>query len=163
MIVIGLFVTASHFINGMLGYVWFASALGALIFYRPPKLPWLLLALFFGAICARRLMVLNGHVYDAQFGLVVAALFFCGLKLVESFKPPGWFVSSGRYLASYSYSLYLVHYSFLHLTPGWQAIVWANLFAVLFWWLFERHYKAVAGFLKSLRRNRAPAAQKVSS
>lgn len=148
LIAVGLVVTTSHFTNGMLGYVWFASALGALIFYRAPKLPWLLLALFFLAVCARRILILEGQVYDAQLGVSVVALFFCGLKVIEQVSVPKWLASSGQMLAAFSYSLYLVHYSFLNLTPGWQALVWANLFAVVFWWIFERHYKKVADIIR---------------
>lgn len=72
------------------------------------------------------------------------------------------FVRSVRFISDYSYSLYLIHFSiliylghyFLHGRPAGLAIptavVSCNIFAILFWYAFERHYPRVRRFLYGL-------------
>ena len=78
---------------------------------------------------------------------------------------PAWLRGACAFLASYSYSLYLVHNTVLiavrHALPGSPpalAILAAHLVAFATYLLFERRYRAVASWLKRrLLRPRAPA------
>lgn len=68
-----------------------------------------------------------------------------------------------RFAADYSYSLYLLHYSFIVLMHACGFLsglpivdfvicfVACNALAVVFWFLFERHYRRVAGLLSGRR------------
>lgn len=68
-----------------------------------------------------------------------------------------------RFAADYSYSLYLIHYSFIVLLHAFDFftgkpvfdffiyLVSCNIVSVVFWFLFERHYRRVAAFLSGRR------------
>jgi peptidoglycan/LPS O-acetylase OafA/YrhL len=65
-----------------------------------------------------------------------------------------------QFIAAYSYSLYLTHHTLLQFIaiemPGheqspalfWTSIVLSNALAMIFWVLFERHYRRIAAALK---------------
>jgi peptidoglycan/LPS O-acetylase OafA/YrhL len=134
-------------------------------------------------ICAASLAAIVVHLYAAslhdvgagvaefQTGLLVAsalfALFFACGAVHHVPKPLERVVA---FIANYSYSLYLLHYSILicvkALMPEdqdarafWIAIVASNITAIIFWYFFERHYRRLAAVLKRLISNRrlAPA------
>jgi peptidoglycan/LPS O-acetylase OafA/YrhL len=104
-------------------------------------------------------------------GMVIAEvmLVLALLSLMEAIPTlPGIFRKPAEFLASYSYSLYLVHNTILVLVAhfmtsgnGWTKFVvgavLAHAAAMLIYWLFERHYRQVGSALK--RRFSAKAAQ----
>ena len=109
-------------------------------------------------------------VADFQTGVLVAgalfALFFaCGSAL----HIPKLLDRVVGFIANYSYSLYLLHYTILIFlkslwpqdgdrTALWVAILASNSMAVIFWYFFERHHRQVASWLKGLTsKARAPA------
>jgi peptidoglycan/LPS O-acetylase OafA/YrhL len=79
----------------------------------------------------------------------------CVYLLVEKTRLPAWLVTAAAFLASYSYSLYLVHLTMLiafellqwETGNGWWDFAFymlaPNAVALLLYLAFERHYKAV--------------------
>src|ERR1700710_2745776 len=73
------------------------------------------------------------------------------------------------FVAGYSYSLYLTHHTILEFLSVrlagevsdrslfWIAIATANIVAVGFWYLFERHHRQLAGILKEFLAKRRRA------
>lgn len=115
------------------------------------------------AAMAARLFGNHFNVAELQFGVFLAAAVFALL-----FAFGGWRRAIPRqlervcaFLAGYSYSLYLTHYTvieFLNVKfPGhrhdphffWLAILSSNVVAIAFWWLFERHHRHIARLAKS--------------
>jgi peptidoglycan/LPS O-acetylase OafA/YrhL len=99
---------------------------------------------------------------ELQFSLfltiAVFSLFFM-LRGIE--KVPVFIERLSTFAANYSFSLYLTHatictYLYLKL-PGsddsliifWTAVIASNIVAIAFWWMFERHYKNLAKWMKS--------------
>ncbi len=144
----GLVVVSYNAIGGMLAITWFFAAGVAWTFDRLPKAPWALLCGAFALFAAERLKISPARFYDLQFTLLLGAALFSGLKAIEGWRPHQLVASAAAGCAAFSYTLYLVHYPFLSLTPGWQGFVWANLFAVAMWFLFERHYPVIAALLR---------------
>lgn len=98
---------------------------------------------------------------ELQLGVYIACCVFGGLFLFNGqMSIPSFIRKPVTFLANYSYSLYLIHYSALalmfayipttehNITTFWCAIVTINLVAIVFWYLFERHHRTVAAFLK---------------
>jgi peptidoglycan/LPS O-acetylase OafA/YrhL len=111
---------------------------------------------------AGRLVSSHSEMLELQFGLslgtfIFAVLFVLGLAPVP--VPPS-LARLAAFLAGYSYSLYLTHYTLLEfvairLVPHrdgplvfWLIIAAANLFAMVFWSLFERHHRQLARVMK---------------
>jgi len=99
--------------------------------------------------------------YELQFGLYLAlAIFSCLLYFGFCQKAPIWIENTFAFLADYSYSLYLIHapilvYLYIRFPNNdsnsllfWFAILACNIFAILFWFLFERHYRFIASRIK---------------
>lgn len=114
-------------------------------------------------LCAVRLGANQIRVYELQFAFYVSALLFVGLHWIgrTAWQPGVRLDRLARGLAAISYSLYLTHFTLLILVAtlmragylnGRVAIVLcfvaANAFAVLFWWLFERHHRRMAQWLR---------------
>lgn len=105
------------------------------------------------------------ELYDRefQFGVFLAGAIFSFLVFLYSVeRVPSLLNKVVKFVAAYSYSLYLTHMQVLVLIyvmfPGSDndyklmiiACVVANLTAIVFWWLFERHYHKIGRSLKSL-------------
>lgn len=102
-----------------------------------------------------------GSVAELQTGILLASalfslFFLCGERL----NVPKVIDNLIGFVAGYSYSLYLVHFTVLtfirtafpsqHGLPVfWLAIAASNVGAILLWYFFERHYRSVAIMLKS--------------
>ena len=101
-------------------------------------------------------------VIEFQFGLFLAVLVFAlffALGFARLRVAPGLERVVG-FVAGYSYSLYLVHHTLVEFlaihypdrqnspTMFWAAIAAANLLAVVFWYLFERHHRQLARWAK---------------
>ncbi len=98
---------------------------------------------------------------ELQFSLfllmAVFSIFFL-LRGIE--KVPAFIQKFCEFIAGYSFSLYLTHatiISYIYLAfPGsdnradifWLSILLSNIFAIAFWWLFERHYRTFGAWLK---------------
>ncbi len=94
---------------------------------------------------------------DGTYTLPVVAL--TAVAVVASFRSSSWQILQRiagpiRWLADYSYSLYLIHFSVLVWvvsaspgTPGWAhvaiGVVASNVVAIGCWLAFERHHKAI--------------------
>jgi peptidoglycan/LPS O-acetylase OafA/YrhL len=99
---------------------------------------------------------------ELQFSLFLALSVF-GVLFALAFAKPrvpravGW---GTGFVAAYSYSLYLTHHTFLEYAsvkrpglvghPGsfWLMVAAANILAIAFWFLFERHYRQLARLAK---------------
>jgi len=116
----------------------------------------------------------GSNVAEFQSGLLLAgvlfALFFaCGAL----HQVPKLLERGVGFVANYSYSLYLVHYTILIFIKAIFArdydplafgigIVASNAVAMLFWYLFERHYRSVAASLKALVAQRRDVSSAVA-
>jgi len=154
----GLAVGFFNLTIGLLGIVWIAGAVMAMIFFRTPTLnasanvvfaP----ALFLLAAC--RLIAVQGNFYDLTFSLLLAIAIAFALRLVENWKWIERFQMPISLLAAYSYSLYLTHYTVMEATASLHGMarvvvvfVAANLLAIAMWWVFERHHRSIARALK---------------
>jgi peptidoglycan/LPS O-acetylase OafA/YrhL len=111
---------------------------------------------------AGRLFANKFVVIEFQFGLFLAVLVFAlffALGFARLRVAPGLERAVG-FVAGYSYSLYLVHHTLVEFlaihypdrqnSPAmfWGAIAAANLLAVVFWYLFERHHRQLARWAK---------------
>lgn len=124
------------------------------------KKVWLGVAAVFLGFIALRGLTSHLHWYDLQIGLYTGVVLFALFHVIGPAKtfPLGrvW-----RAIAEYSYSLYLTHCTVLIAVatlaggmikgPLYIALLIAapNLFAVAFWYLFERHYR---GWSRAFRR-----------
>jgi peptidoglycan/LPS O-acetylase OafA/YrhL len=98
---------------------------------------------------------------EFQFGLFLGFFLFSGFFFVSLWDPPFWVSRTFRFFADFSYSLYLTHYSILVTLycffPGQDhnfLFYFISIFislsvAILFWLLFEKHYRIFAAHLKS--------------
>jgi peptidoglycan/LPS O-acetylase OafA/YrhL len=97
---------------------------------------------------------------EFQFGLFLGFFLFSGLFLFPFRDPPIWVSKTFRFFADFSYSLYLTHYSVLVALycffPGHDhnflfylfAMLISIAVAILFWLIFEKHYRILAARLK---------------
>ncbi len=122
---------------------------------------------------AGRLFATDFRIYDLQFAIFAGGILF-GLLFLLGFAPfalPGRIRRAIDFLADYSYSLYLIHFTILIFCalryPGEAAydpakfggvLLGANLCALIFWFLFERHYHALARSAKAAFDRRRPGA-----
>ena len=138
----------------------------------------LLLAAFavLAALVAGRLLVNGLHVYELQFGLFVSLLLLLLHHLLGAARVelPEAVRAVPRFIADFSYSLYLTHFTLLtwlltRVADGaigrgealWICLIGSNLIAIAFWWLFERHHRTLARAVErhfNLRPQSAPAA-----
>lgn len=127
---------------------------------RIMKRVWLAIAAIFLGFIAMRGLTSRLHWYDLQIGLYTGIVLFA---LFHFIGPAARFPLGRlwRAVAEYSYSLYLTHCTVLiaiaTVTGGALKgplyiallILAPNLFAVAFWYLFERHYR---GWSRAFRR-----------
>ena len=98
---------------------------------------------------------------ELQFTIFLTIALFSLLFFFGTFeKIPSIILKIFKFFAGYSYSLYLTHMPivlYLYLAnPGsdhspemfWKAIIISNIVAIIFWWLFERHYVRLAKWAK---------------
>jgi peptidoglycan/LPS O-acetylase OafA/YrhL len=108
------------------------------------------------ALVVGRLMVNNLRVYELQFGLYLSLFLFLvhhvlGAARVEL---PEAVRAVPRFVADFSYSLYLTHFTLLtwlgtRVAGGaldreaavWYCLIGSNALAIVFWALFERHHR----------------------
>lgn len=129
----------------------------------------------FAAMLGGRAYVTDFRVYDLQFAIFAGGILFGTLFLLgfEPFTLPAPVRRGADFLADYSYSLYLIHFTILifiavHRPSAdlddplmFVAVLGvANLAALLFWFLFERHYPVLTAAARSaLDRRRLRAAE----
>jgi peptidoglycan/LPS O-acetylase OafA/YrhL len=98
---------------------------------------------------------------ELQFSLFLAISLFATLFLLKNIQKVNIVIKKAcTFIADYSYSLYLTHSTVLTYIyikyPGHDydmqffliAIGVCNIIAIVFWYLFERHHRKVAKFLK---------------
>ncbi len=121
----------------------------------------------FGRIVAIHLEDKGGSFVELQFALFLAvALFSVLFALGTVEKVPRPLARAASFVAGYSYSLYLIHMTllvYIYLRyPGhdndprffWYGIAVSNIAAIIFWWLFERHYRKLAVLMKGIWNRR---------
>ncbi len=99
---------------------------------------------------------------ELQFGLFMAVALFAPLIALGTVKKvPALLEKTATFFSGYSYSLYLIHtpiivclyvsfpYHDSDVTFFWIATSVAHVVAIAFWWLFERHYRTLAKWLKT--------------
>lgn len=153
----GLFVTGFGATVGMLPYTWASGAIAAIIWSRLGKAPWKTLFAVFVILSLYRYRIAPDEFYDLKLNLLMAMALFSALKAVENWQIHGWIISVSSGLAAFSYTLYLTHYTVMVSLSGLHgfariAVVFvvANAVAVALYFLFERHYKKVAVWMRSL-------------
>jgi len=165
----GLVVMFFNMTIGLLGIVWIAGALIAILFFKIPRLNTPANALLASALvllASYRLFAVQGNFYDLAFCLLLAIALVFVLWLVENWKWIERFETPIMFLAAYSYTLYLTHYTVMEaisfengVSRVILVIISANAVAIAMWWLFERHHRAIASTLKAnLRRITLPTA-----
>lgn len=158
--------------GGGLTFVWLVGA----IYYRlvlrtdllKDKLPIILIGLASALLMlkyGRPLMAASG--YDLRYSLVICVTSAFLIEVYRRVEAPAPIRNAvhrlGSFLASYSFSLYLVHYTILAPIPIWLdaaprslmeklvalAVLFtaSNLVAYVFFFLFESRYRAVRQFL----------------
>ncbi len=166
-----------HFVTGpdnCLTMLWVMGMLVCMLFLYPPK--WLdfsnanirivmVLCALFAVVCMAMRIVglrLDGSTdfLEFQFAVYMAMLVFGTLFfLSDKIDFPKFFKKISWFVADYSYSLYLTHHTIVIFLAAyfkrsddpaifWMAIVLSNLLAIFFWFLFERHYKRLARWMK---------------
>jgi peptidoglycan/LPS O-acetylase OafA/YrhL len=155
LVAVGVFIAAFNFTVGMLAYVWVLGSLAAVLWNQTTKVPkklWMVSLVVFLFLALYRLKIAAWSFYDLQTCLLIGTAFFSASKAIENWPVPVWLTKIGAGCAAFSYSLYLIHYTVMTAVPGWRALLLSNILAVLMWFLFERHYHAVARLLRSGRR-----------
>lgn len=163
----GVAVFATVLLIGVLGYAWFAGALIAVFLARLPRWSWGRISLLLGILTTARLIpARDSEFYDLSLILLLAALLCTILKAMEAVRVHRVVAKAGAFLAAISYSLYLTHYTVLALTAPLDgatrvavAVLAGNAVAIGMWWMFERHYRDVARWL---RASHATASHQVS-
>lgn len=120
------------------------------------------LACMAGRLLAIRIDTGRFEFNELQFGLFMTIAMFAPLFVLRNTdRIPALVSRSCNWVAGYSFSLYLIHAPILTCiylqfsdgTPNWRLMVASfaisNASAIVFAWLFERHYHKVAAFLKS--------------
>ena len=104
-------------------------------------------------------LYLTREAFDPLYaGLLAIALYF-GLSLLQNreYAVPKWIGTLIIFNADFSYTLYLVHYTVLDvlfrsrglgLENALIAFVLSNVFAIILYMAFERHYKAFGNRLR---------------
>lgn len=99
-------------------------------------------------LAAYRLKIAPDKLYDLSLNLLIALATIISIKLVENKNLPNSLAKNAKRLASYSYTLYLTHYTVLvslSFLAGWTRffIVFflSNAIALGMYYLFERHHK----------------------
>ena len=127
-------------------------------------------------LLAGRIVKTELAVYDLQFALFAAGILFGLFFLAGStdLKLPLPLRRAVDFLAAFSYSLYLVHYTVLTMFAIYfpsssrydpskllMVFVLANVVGIIFWGVFEKHHHAIAELAKSMlgRRRRKSGTQ----
>lgn len=150
---------------GDLSLVWVLGSLAAWLWLgatalRSRSIATGLILVAFGGIClAGRILKAGFGIYEFQQGFLIALVVFGGFLIVNPLRKRAWLAEKGfGFLASYSYSLYLVHNTVLilfretmsaSLGSALTAIVAAHVVAFVFYLLFERHYHRFGRWIKS--------------
>jgi peptidoglycan/LPS O-acetylase OafA/YrhL len=151
LVVIGVFIAAFYARAGSLVYLWALGSIGAFIWTSVPKAPWTLLTVFFAYLIIQRHPFAINEYYDLMLGIQIATLMFCALQAIKNLKFPLIVERFATWIAAYSYTLYLIHYSVMVAVPKtapWlhagTVLVLSNAVAIVLYFMFERHYKVVA-------------------
>lgn len=104
---------------------------------------------------------------ELQFSLFLTIALFSLFFLLGAINHvPRLLQKTVAFFADYSFSLYLTHFTimtYLYVRfPGndantsffWLTILASNIVAIAFWWLFERHHRKAASYLKNLVKAR---------
>jgi peptidoglycan/LPS O-acetylase OafA/YrhL len=131
---------------------------------------WAGLALVSLAALCGHVLATGLQVYELQFAILTGCVLFSVFFLLGTFRqsPPGIVARAFDRLAGYSYSLYLTHFTVLTWftlrlpsATHWDPVLFAALFATAnvvalgFWFLFERHYPALTRLAKRALDRRA--------
>ncbi len=169
-----------HFVGGYdncLTMLWVLGMIACLLFLnankwislpsKETKIFALLIFLFSLILMAVRVIVLkmdgNVNVLEFQFGLYLASAIFSFLFVLgDDLTPPKIITKIIKFVADYSYSLYLSHFTVLtylyvrfpdkeyDLVFFGIAILISNIIAIILWYLFERHHRKVGFWLKNI-------------
>ncbi|WP_395020402.1 acyltransferase family protein [Dongia sp.] len=150
---------------GDLSLIWILGSLAAWLWLgattvRSRSMTTGLILVAFGGIClAGRILKAGFGIYEFQQGFLIALVLFGGFLIFNAVGRRARLFEKGfGFLASYSYSLYLVHNTVLillrdsipaSLGSALAAMVAAHFVAFVFYLLFERHYHKVGRWLKN--------------
>ncbi|PCI57304.1 MAG: hypothetical protein COB36_03310 [Alphaproteobacteria bacterium] len=103
------------------------------------------------------------NILEFQFGVYLATAIFSFLfVLSDTITPPKLFTKVIRFIADYSYSLYLSHFTVItylyvrfperehDIVFFGMAMILSNIVAVLLWFFFERHHRKLSTWLKNI-------------
>lgn len=189
------FLTPLYFAAGgtdeCLTVLWAIGCLASFIFIKMPSMVghWrpnlsngrfvgimLSIAAVFAVLAIGRLGMIRSHsgsfanFMELQFAFFVSGCFFAILFALGGIRQsPQWLSNGVRFIADYSYSLYLTHATvfifllicFPEQQNNWYfaafAIIIAQGVAIIMWYLFERHHKKLSEILRGwLNQDRVP-------
>jgi peptidoglycan/LPS O-acetylase OafA/YrhL len=153
----GFIVVMFQSISWVLFYPWLCGCVGAFLFLAGSHVPraGFLIPPLLGLVCIR--YYFHPNFYDLQGMIVACALVWVIIVSVRDVAAPEGFARFSAFIAGYSYTLYLLNATVIAvlkplLAPGaWTfalMLFGANAAAYAFSLVTERHYKAVARWLK---------------
>lgn len=152
LIVPGLYVLLNNVVIGIFGIVWLIGAAGVFVVPRLSEgYRWHSIALVLLIVCALRLRFVQGNVSDLKFMVLYCAFFFSAIKAIANYKWNYSIAEPVKFVAGYSYTLYLTHYTVIvtinKVLSGTDfvilSVIVANIVAIVMWFAFERHYPAI--------------------
>lgn len=152
-----------------LSLVWLLGALGSRWFHhlaegeRQPSMRAVAMMMSAaGVLLGLRLLSRGGNFYDLQKALFLGLILLGGLVLAGRVRvlESGLVRAPAAYFAKTSYALYLTHnaivgWTVMHYGQALRVTQLAALFfacqlcAFLFWWMFDRHHKRAAAWIKA--------------
>ena len=132
--------------------------------FKSSWITWLVASLTAAALGIFRLASLGpdtpAKAFDRGFAVAAALAFFLGLQAVQrGGRPPAWLKRVAAVLASFSYTLYLIHFTVLTVFYEWRseipdvwllvaAVIASNLLAVILSFAGERQRKVFRGVIR---------------
>jgi peptidoglycan/LPS O-acetylase OafA/YrhL len=120
-------------------------------------------AVLFGAL-SLALLASTRQPYDPRYGALFAAALLCLVLAVDrlAWKAPAWLAAAIRFVANYSFTLYLLHYTVLELIARHPvfgrptanfvlAVVIANVLSIVVAYVTEFRHRELGRWLKRKR------------
>ena len=103
--------------------------------------------------------------YEPENMLLIFMLYFSAVQGIKNFSFNGSVKKAAAFLSSYSYSLYLIHYTLITFLKPWIqlnnieeiTLVFAicNIISFGFYLMFERNYKKIRTFIMSINHKKS--------
>lgn len=140
--------------NATLGFLFFTWCFGAVLaVLADRKFPWAIVFLLTTPLAIYRLAIVGGGIYDLHLQLLCSVSMISFVVIIKNVQLPRWSLNISKWIASYSFSLYLVHYTIMeifisHPMGGLITFFVSNAVAILMYAIFERHHRAFSAWVK---------------